>query len=54
MLPGILHELLNQHDVIVEGLYGLSSRRLQLLEEVRVCPCDTHPLNRRTQLFRIR
>lgn len=36
ILPGILYKLLNQHDIIVEGFSGFSSRRLQLFQEVRV------------------
>lgn len=43
--PGIFYELLHQHDVVIEGLSGFSSCRLQLLQEVCVRPCNAHSLN---------
>lgn len=43
--PRILHKLLNQHHVIVEGFSGLASRRLQLLQKVGIWRCDAHTLH---------
>lgn len=47
--PGVFYKLLHQHDVVVEGLSGFSSCRLQLLQEVGLGERDTHSLREGTK-----
>lgn len=44
--PWILHKLLHQHHVVVEGFSGFPSRRLQLFQKVCIWPRDAHTLQR--------